>query len=130
MRSPRGLWVSSYFTFPRRFEKLGQLIDDVLKKFGYEAVRLKQFEDWVRVYHQPPIRLVVVYAERIYSTGGDGFGGMTTWTTGWSRAELTFFAPDQEEMGRICSAIREEIRSFREKLKMEDRERRKRRSKK
>lgn len=94
MKRPRGLWVTSYFTFPRRFEKLGQLMDGILKSFGYQAIRLEQFEDWVRVYHQPPIRLVVVYAERIYSDYANGFGGTSTTPSGWSRAELTFFAPD------------------------------------
>jgi len=129
MRSPRGLWMSRCFSFPRRFEKLGQLIDEILKKFGYQAVRLEQFEDWVQVYHQPPIKIIAVYAERIYHIGGaDGFEGTGGESpTGWSRAELTFFAPDQEEMEKISATIREEIRSFREKLKAEDRKRRRRR---
>lgn len=124
MRSPRGLWRTSCFTFPRRFEKLGQLIDEVLRKFGYEAVSLQQFEDWVQVYHQPPIKLVVVYAERVYSSYADGFGGTSTTPSGWSRAELTFFAPDYDEMGKICSAIRGEIKALKEELRKRDQERR------
>lgn len=123
MRSPRGLWVSRYFTFPRRFEKLGQLIDEIMKKFGYEAVRFEQFEDWVQVYHQPPVKLVVVYTERIYSEHYDSNWGSWSSTPGSSRAELTFFAPDYAEMERICSAIREEINGFKDKLRNRDKER-------
>ena len=135
MRSPRGLWVSSYFTFPRRFEKLGQLIDEILRKFGYEAARLEQvrlerFEGTVQVYHQPPIKLIVVYAERVYSAYADGFGETSTTPSGWSRAELTFFAPDYGEMGKICAAIREEIKTIKEKLRKRDKERRRKRKEK
>ena len=39
-----------------------------------------------------------------------------------SYAELTFFAPDQDEMERICAAIREEIKSFKEELRIKDKE--------
>ena len=123
MRSPRGLWVSSCFTFRGGFEKLGQLIDKILKSFGYQSVRLKQFEDWVQAYHQPPIKLVIVYAERIYSPHYDSNWGSWESNSGWSRAELTFFAPDQEEMATICGAIREEIKTFKEKLRKIDKER-------
>lgn len=120
-----GLWVTREFTFPRRFERFGRLIDKVLKRFGYKAIKLEGYE-WAWVYHRPPVKLVVVKAERVYASGYDSNWGSWESSTGESRATLTFFVPETSDLKGICQTIKEEIDSFRQAQRARDRERRRR----